>query len=153
MTDRYRVAYPSAPNMKQLSLDRSALRIGLALSAVVGVALVAYFWFIFHHGELRDKVAYGDLGALVSTHPLKPGEVSLLRDYDGTGLDMLGYGSDRVPGSHWIVLNEISSDDDVFGADNQPIAVTCDRLDQALRPVRVDEAVTKYLHQRCQSGR
>ncbi len=139
--------------MKQLSSDRSALRIGLALSAALSVVLVTYFWFIFHHGELRDKVAYGDLGALVSTHSLKPGKVSVLRDYDGAGFDMLGYGSDRAPRVHWIELNEIWSDDDVFGADNQPIAITCDRLDQVLRPVRVDEAVSKHLHQRCQSGR
>jgi hypothetical protein len=121
--------------------------------AALGIGLGAYFWFIFHHGELRDKLVYGDLGALVSTRPLKPGQVSLLRDHDGTGLDILGFGSDGAPGVHWIVLNEISSNDEVFGADDQAIPLTCDQLDQVLRPVRVDEAVARYLHRRCGNAR
>jgi hypothetical protein len=148
-----RLAKPTAPCMKQPSPDGSALRIGLALSAAAIVGLAAYLWSIFHHGELRDKVAFGDLGALASTHPLQPGEMSLLRDYEGTGLDVLGFGSDGAPGVHWIVLNEVSSDDEVFGADNQVIPVTCDQIDRVLRPVRVHDAVTKYLHKWCRGAR
>ena len=135
----------------QASIQRVSILLGAALVALVG----AYFWYIFHHGELADKPYWAALQSVeYKNRPNRDASPLLEMNVDGSGSDAVGVpGGDTAGTRVWVMLNVTDSQGDPFVLPRGvALNVGCGQLQPMLNGREVLPAVRKYLFGGCTAG-
>ena len=132
----------------QASIQRVSNLLGAALLVLVG----AYFWYIFHHGELADKRYWAALQSVeYKNRPNRDTSPLLEMDVDVSGSDAVGLpGGDSAGTRVWVMLNVADSE----GAPmvlprGVALNVGCNQLHRMVKGRTVLPTVQKFLFEGC----
>ena len=135
----------------QASIQRVSILLGAVLLALVG----AYFWYIFHHGELADKPYWAALQSVEYKNRSNRDVSPLLEmNVDGSGSDAVGVpGADSAGTRVWVMLNVADSEGDpMVLPQGVAINVGCGQLERMVKGREVLPAVRKVLFGGCTAG-
>jgi hypothetical protein len=135
----------------QASIPRVSTVLSVVLLALVG----AYFWYIFHHGELADAAIGASLQSIEyksrSNRDLTP---LLELNIDGSGTDAIGVpGQDAAGTRVWVLLNAVDSEGAPMVLPQRiALRVDCGQLKRKVEGRRVLPAVHRFLFSGCTSA-
>lgn len=134
----------------------SRQRVLSLFGAALLILVVAYFWYIFHHGELADKPYWAALqGVEYENRSARDASPLLRSNIGGTGADAVGLRSqsDSYP-YVWVILNETDSDGEPYVMPRGvPIAADCHQLERQINGHQVEPSVRSLLFRGCPEKR
>ena len=137
-----------AEHSVQISIQRVPILLGPVLLALVG----AYFWYIFHRGELADAPYGAALQSIEYRSRSNRDPSPLLEvDIDGAGTDAIGVpGRDGARTRVWVILSVADSEAAPMVLPQRvPFGVGCDELERKLEGRKVLPAVRQFLFSGC----